>query len=409
LKKLLPTLAGFAPVACILLAAYLLVPRMAELPASLSGLRVYGPYFMLALGMLVSIAFRRGRVLFALLTLALAYASLRFYLQYGLNNFHARAVFAALCLFVPMNLAVLGLLKERGAFNRHGLQRLAFILAQILFTVWVLYRGNVTAVDAFYAPLIDARFLALPPLPQAALAAIGLGLIVTLGTWLAARTPVNLGIAGALAAFAIAASKAAAPDSIAVFTAAGALILTVAVLQDTYRMAFRDELTALPSRRAMNESLAALGRHYTLAMVDVDHFKSINDIYGHDTGDQVLKMVATHLAQTGGGGSAFRYGGEEFALLFPGRNISAALPYLEALRKNIADYDMAVRTGDRAVQTKAGKKQGGGKRGGKTVSVTISIGVAECNDRLLTPEEVIQAADKALYRAKRGGRNRVNR
>lgn len=409
MKKLLHTLAGFVPIACILLAGYLLVPRMADLPASLTGLRVYGTYFVLALGMLVSIAFGRGRVLFALLTLALAYASQRYYLQYGLNNFHARTVFAALCLFVPMNLAALALLKERGAFNRHGLQRLGLILAQVLFTVWVLYRGNVAAVDAFYAPLIDARFLARPPLPQAALAAIGLGLLITLGTWFATRTPVNLGLAGALAAFTIAASRAASPDSFAIFTAAGALILTVSVLQDTYRMAFRDELTALPSRRAMNESLAALGRHYTLAMVDVDHFKSINDIYGHDTGDQVLKMVATHLAQTGGGGSAFRYGGEEFALLFPGRNISAALPHLETLRKNIADYEMAVRSGERAVKTATGKKQGGGRRGGKTVSVTISIGVAERNERLLTPEEVIQAADKALYRAKRGGRNRVNR
>lgn len=409
MNKLLPTLAGFAPIAGILLAAYLLVPRIADLPASLSGLRVYGTYLMLALGMLVSIAFRRGRVLFALLTLALAYASHRYFLLHGLNSFPARTVFAALCFFVPMNLAALSLLRERGTFNWHGLRRLAFILAQILFTAWVLYRGNVVIVDAFYAPLIDPRLLARLPLPQPALAAIGVGLITALGVWLARRTPVNLGIAGAIAAFAIAAAHAAGPDRFAVFIAAGALILTVAVLQDTYRMAFRDELTALPSRRAMNESLAALGRHYSLAMVDVDHFKSINDIYGHDTGDQVLKMVATHLAQTGGGGSAFRYGGEEFALLFPGKNISAALPYLEALRKNIADYEMAVRTGDRAVQTKAGKKQGGGKRGGKTVSVTISIGVAERNERLLTPEEVIQAADKALYRAKRAGRNRVNR
>ena len=403
------TLASFAPVACILLAAYFLVPRIADLPASLAGLRVHGAYIMLALGMLVSLAFRRGRVLFALLTLALAYVSHRMFLQEGLNSFPARTVFAALCIFVPLNLGVLSLLRERGTFNWHGLRRFAMILAQILFTAWLLYRGDSAIVDPFYVPLIDTKLLARVPLPQAGLAVIGLGLVTALAAWFARRSSVNLGFAGAIAAFAIAAANAAAHDAFAVFTAAGALILTIAVLQDTFYMAFRDELTALPSRRAMNESLAGLGKHYTLAMVDVDHFKNINDVYGHDTGDQVLKMVATQLAQTGGGGSAYRYGGEEFALLFPGKSMGSALPYLEALRKNIASYEMAMRGGDRSVQAQSGKKPGGSRGAGKIVSVTISIGVAQRNERLLTPEDVIQAADKALYRAKRGGRNRISR
>ena len=95
-------------------------------------------------------------------------------------------------------------------------------------------------------------------------------------------------------------------------------MVAIAVLQDTFRMAFRDELTGIPSRRALNERLAALGNRYTIAMLDVDHFKNFNDTYGHDLGDQVLKMVAAHIAGVGGGGKAFRYGGEEFTVLFPG-------------------------------------------------------------------------------------------
>lgn len=409
MNSLFRTLASFVPIACILLAAYFLVPRIADLPASLAGLRVHGAYILLALGMLVSLAFRRGRVLFALLTLALAYVSHRMLLQEGLNSFPARTVFAALCIFVPLDLGTLSLLRERGTFNWHGLRRFALILAQILFAAWVVYRGDAAIVDPFYAPLIETKLLARPPLPQPGLAAIGLGLVAALAAWFARRSPVNLGFAGAIAAFAIAAANATTHDAFAVFTAAGALILTVAVLQDTFHMAFRDELTTLPSRRALNESLAGLGKHYTLAMVDVDHFKNINDVHGHDTGDQVLKMVATQLAQTGGGGSAYRYGGEEFALLFPGKSMRDVVPYLEGLRKNIAGYKMALRSGERAVESKPGKKPGGARRAGKTVSVTISIGVAERNERLLTPEDVMQAADKALYRAKHAGRNRVSR
>ena len=72
--------------------------------------------------------------------------------------------------------------------------------------------------------------------------------------------------------------------------------------------------------------MAGLGPRYVLAMADVDHFKSFNDTHGHDTGDQVLKLVAARLAQVKGGGRAFRYGGEEFTVLFPDRTLDEALP-----------------------------------------------------------------------------------
>ena len=149
-------------------------------------------------------------------------------------------------------------------------------------------------------------------------------------------------------------------------------------------MAFRDELTGIPSRRALNERLAGLGRTYTVAMVDVDHFKNFNDTYGHDLGDQVLKMVAAHIAGVGGGGKAYRYGGEEFTILFPGKETDEALPHLEALREEIESYRLALRATGRPRKAKGSKRQRGGWRGKNAVSVTVSIGVAERNDRLAT-------------------------
>jgi diguanylate cyclase (GGDEF)-like protein len=190
---------------------------------------------------------------------------------------------------------------------------------------------------------------------------------------------------------------------------AAELMVAIAVLQDTFRMAFRDELTGIPSRRALNEQLAALGSRYTIAMLDVDHFKNFNDTYGHDLGDQVLKMVAAHIARVGGGGKAFRYGGEEFTVLFPGTDAEDAIPHLEALREEIESYRMALRGSDRPARTKSKKRQRGGWRGRNAVSVTVSIGVAERNGRRGTPQAVIEAADRALYRAKDKGRNRLSR
>ena len=108
---------------------------------------------------------------------------------------------------------------------------------------------------------------------------------------------------------------------------AAGLTLGLSVMETSYAMAFRDELTDLPARRALMRDLEGMGRLYAAAMVDVDHFKRFNDRYGHDVGDQVLRMVAAKLAKAPGGGRAYRYGGEEFALLYPGKSRDDALPY----------------------------------------------------------------------------------
>lgn len=174
-------------------------------------------------------------------------------------------------------------------------------------------------------------------------------------------------------------------------------------------MAFRDELTGLPSRRALNEQLLGLGRQFVIAMLDIDHFKRFNDTYGHDVGDQVLRMVAKKLAAVKGGGKAFRYGGEEFMFLFPRKKMAEAIPFLEDVRKAVAAYQLVLRDNDRPKQEKDGKRQRNAERGEKSVSVSVSIGIAESSDNLRHTGEVIKAADKALYRAKNQGRNQLSK
>jgi diguanylate cyclase (GGDEF)-like protein len=395
--------------AAILTAAYMLVPHVGALPSSLIGLKIYGPYLLLALGIAVSIAFQRGRALFALLTLAAAHLGHQLYLQAGSPASTAYTAFAALCVFVPFNLAALSLLRERGIFNAHGVQRTVVLLAQLAFAAWVLRSGKMGFAAWVYASLVETRLFATSPVPQLGLVALALSFSIALTVWSIKRSTIDLGLAGAVIAFALAVNGVTSSNAFETFIAAGALILTVAVMQDTFRMAFRDELTGLPSRRALNERLASLGRRYTVAMLDVDRFKGLNDRFGHDVGDQVLKMVGARLVRVGGGGKVYRYGGEEFTVVFSGKSVAEALPHLEALREDIANYQLALRDPERVEQPKsAGKVRGAGTTG-RAVAVTISIGVAESDERLTTPEDVIQAADKALYRAKNRGRNQVSR
>src|SRR5437773_8414660 len=166
--------------------------------------------------------------------------------------------------------------------------------------------------------------------------------------------PLDIGVAAALVAFFIGCEWERLPGAFGMFMSAAGVILLAAVLQESHRLAFRDELTNLPSRRALEERLSGLGPTYTTAMVDVDHFKQFNDAHGHHIGDQVLKLVAARLAAIEGGGTSYRYGGEEFCVLFSDRTLEQALPHLEQLRKDIEDYRMAVRGGKRTKEKATG-------------------------------------------------------
>ena len=176
------------------------------------------------------------------------------------------------------------------------------------------------------------------------------------------------------------------------------------VMIDSYFLAYRDELTSLPSRRALNQLALSLGRKYTVAMLDIDHFKKFNDSYGHDIGDQVLKLVASKLAQVKSAGKVFRYGGEEFTIVFPGKSPEQAQPALEAIRQAVQDYKIVIRQAQRKSKKSRTEKK---SEQVKSVSVTISIGYAPRTAKL-NFEQTLKLADQALYRAKKSGRNNVS-
>jgi diguanylate cyclase (GGDEF)-like protein len=188
------------------------------------------------------------------------------------------------------------------------------------------------------------------------------------------------------------------------FSMAG-IILLITTIEASFSMAYLDDLTGLPGRRSLNELMVNLGRTYAIAMLDIDHFKKFNDTYGHKTGDDVLKMVATIFGRIRGNAKAFRYGGEEFTAVFPGKTAEEAYPYLEKVRRDIEESGFVVRSKTR--KKKSPDNRGTDQTEKKTVNVTISIGAATSSKELDSPEKVIKAADAILYKAKKAGRNRV--
>ena len=182
----------------------------------------------------------------------------------------------------------------------------------------------------------------------------------------------------------------------AVLATLGVVWIEIEQLQaDLARLAMIDPLTAILNRRAFmleyEREVSRCKREQTglaLAIFDLDHFKDVNDTYGHLVGDQVLRQVADTLrASLRGHDVLGRYGGEEFALLMPGTDTSAAMAGTERAR-------LAV--GERPIEA-----------GRISIPVTVSAGVAVYGLDGSDWESLLRSADAALYEAKRGGRNRV--
>lgn len=388
------------PPTAILLAAVWLQPQLDVLHGSYRALVPYLPYAVLGVGLALSCGFNQSRVFFALALLLLIYWGVDSALpQASADPASREAVPNAVRLLVPLSFAVISLMEERGIFTWRGIVRLVALLVPSAAVGLLVLWGGAGQAPAWW-PEALWRLLTPTPSPIAmALPFVVAGLLLVRLTW---RPTVTDGaLLGALAAGSLALHDRTEPLGMELFVTVAGLLLVLGVVQDGYRKAYVDDLTGLPGRRALEEELLKLSGHYTMAMLDVDHFKKFNDAYGHRVGDQVLRMVASKLYQVSGGGRPFRYGGEEFSILFSGKSADKALPYLDELRARIAETPFAVR------RRRRGPEHRGQGSSAERAKITVSIGVAERDRRHATAVSVLKAADRALYKAKRGGRNRV--
>ncbi len=184
------------------------------------------------------------------------------------------------------------------------------------------------------------------------------------------------------------------------------VILVHAILHMYWRKVYMDVLTTVPNRQALDERLHTLRKSYTLAMVDIDHFKKFNDNYGHAEGDNVLRMVAQHLEEHLGF-KVYRYGGEEFCVVFEGSNLDSAYETMDKTRSSLQKRSFRLRSNKRRKGDIGSFFTKANDASGRRVHITISVGVAAAGKDGEDYENVIKRADQALYQAKEKGRNKV--
>lgn len=401
-KKLLPLA---LPVGLVAI-AWLLLLRVQPAPSPAYGVLKYSSYAAFAASVAFSYWFNRSRIFFITVILASSQLLMARLAPPGTEwPLYSHQVYTTASLLIPVNILVFSLVRERGIVWGRGKVRAFFVLGQLLFIFGAGMGETPGLVNDLGAKLFSPVFFSLTPLPQLSILAFTVTFLILMARLLLRSSLMEGAFVGVLLASALAFhyinSRLAVP---VFFTAAGAIML-VALIQDSYRKAYIDDLTGLPGRRALTEELEKLDGRYSIAMLDIDYFKKFNDTYGHDVGDEVLKLIAAGIRNVSGGGKPFRYGGEEFTILFPGRKISQVLPHLEDLRLKIARRPFILRGGDRP--SSKPKQISPPKAPRKKIFITVSIGVSESGGRLRTVGEVVKAADGALYRAKDQGRNRV--
>lgn len=394
-------LATVVPEVPILVGTFLLL-TLPALQGTAVGLATVIPFTVVAAALLLGWRFNRSRLVFAIALLALT----EYMLLRGIDNPRDHLLFHALTFLLPINLALVALLPERGTITAAGLLRWVLLAAQIIIVLFLAQPAFAAKTLSFLTVrVLPARFMTWTPVQQPSIIAFLIIAVLLVMAWIREpQSPVR-GYFYALIAVFAALSWRAEGSGQELWLASAGLVLVVAVIEASYLMAYRDGLTELPGRRALNEALPRLSGQFTVAMVDVDHFKRFNDTYGHDAGDHVLRLVAARLAQASGGGTAYRYGGEEFVLVFPGKGQDECLPHLEELRETVETSRFTMR---RRFRPRLKPKADKGRKSRQAIVITVSIGVAERNHRHGTPDQVVQAADKALYRAKEAGRNRVS-
>jgi len=380
-----------------------------------------------AAGLLLAWRFNSSRALFSLLVLLLAHRAVDFFAAGQVHTGPGRTAVALAALLIPLNFIVFSAMRERG-----------LIVAGIAPRFGLLFFESV--VFAVLCRPENSPAHAHPPgglkIPLWILLSFAAAIALFVRRFFQTRKPIEPGFVWSVAAVFLWLQFAPTGKGSDAYVATAALILAASLIETSYVLAYHDELTGIRGRRAFNESLLSLDQQYAIAIVDIDHFKKFNDTYGHDVGDQVLCMVAKRLSQVAGDGQAFRCGGEEFAVVFRNTSAKEAFDHLDALRQTIEKSTFHVRGSDRRAgrvaersaeitsdrrggTAQSDRRKPGKKRAAATtpnqppdrlsdhLSVTVSIGVAEPSTRYRQPEQVIQSADQALYRAKHKGRNRV--
>lgn len=342
----------------------------------------------------------------------------------GIENYNYSIIPATLILLIPLNILFFAGIKKRNFISKSGIFYFILIVSEV-FLVYLIcfiidkpeskfvfdlqkefpvFSKNILGFTGVFSSFLSYKTVGNISLSVILIFFLCMFLLILY--YIRNRDVLAAGYVSILCPLFLGINSSSSHPALMIYFTTAGLILILFTIESSFSLAYIDELTGLPGRRSLSETMANLGKNYSIAMIDIDLFKKFNDTYGHKTGDQVLKMVATKLSEVSGGAKPFRYGGEEFTVIFPGKNAEEAQIYMEEYRQDLESSQFVVRSKER-ISSSPNNRGISSTKAHKQVKVTVSIGIAEYTKELAKPEKVLKLADKILYKAKRAGRNRV--
>lgn len=366
--------------------------QIATWPVSWQTLLFYAPYAVGGVGIFISLLLNRIQPILMILTLTFTVFLLSA-MPLEIRVLSINTLAPAIALLLPFNLLLWLIVPERGMKDaRYNAVLLSVFVLQAGALYWAVTSMPHEWLQYISSPVSDeAEFFINIPLAGSLMAILVANVFIIRLAMLRQCRVLDQVTLFVLLLMMFGLNSFVDYGVLGWLTSMSLLMIILSLIFDAHQIAYTDELTGMAGRRALFESFMGLNRNYSIAMIDIDRFKNFNDNYGHDVGDVVLRTVSKVLNKVGAGGKAYRFGGEEFTVVFRGKTLEQLRPVLEALRQAVEETELKLNHKGKEIMTK----------------VTVSIGVAARNRTLKTPESVIKAADQALYQAKEMGRNRV--
>ena len=348
------------------------------------------PYIVVAIGVFITLWLNRIQPLLILIAIGALNLILLYFVPGTEMNLTGSVLFPVLTILLALNFVIWVWMPEKGIYNKafDGLV-LAIFALQALLIYWLVTELPFKWIEFLSKPVIENSKTIVVPF-AGGLAFLFAGFLLSIKLKSRQFKVLHHAVIVVLLLMAYGLNSIFEPGVLAWMSTISAVIIVLSVVFDSHHIAYTDELTGMYGRRALMEAFLGLGKKYVLAMVDIDHFKKFNDTYGHDVGDDVLRTVASVLDSVSGG-RAYRYGGEEFTILFSGKTVAEVMPELERLRQGVEAETLRFNCDGKPVETK----------------VTVSMGVASSAKHFKTAMEVLKFADEGLYQAKEAGRNKV--
>lgn len=366
------------------------------------------PYIVLVFGLFFGWYFACNRMTLSLLVLALADRALVLFPAIGPDQTAVSQMMVAMTAFlVPLNLLAFSILKEDSLSTLRGMTRVMLVLAQPFLLLWLCLPDQYDLASSFTREYIPSLHTKWTPIPQPALCAFAIALLLHFIRFALDRDPLEGGAIWALVAIFVAYHSIQYGWQPTNFFMVAGLILFVTLLQSFYQRTYCDELTGIPGRLAYDEAIRRLGKRYALAVIGIDQLTQYANTHGKPVGEQILKLLAPKIQAACAEGQVFRTTGEELTVLFPGKSVTETLVTLETARKMIEAIGLFLRGRDRVWETQRDTNRA--EANDQALPVTLSIGVAEKLGDGATLSLVIKSAYRALYEAKGIGGNVVKR